>query len=220
MLPASHPRWIHLSYPKRGLSIGVIVIPIASRVGNVSGKEPWVEIDSGSLTLCCRHRRGRKEGFCSLCRNNSHCSNPRKFSAGVLSHFSLVRLFETQSTVACQAPLSMGFSRQDYWSRLPLPDRGIKPSSLLSPALAGGLFTTSATWEAPENSDAHGKRYIPAPGPLGTPGFASCFGSGIFHGDPSAETPVGHGPPDLGCLGLGDSWVSATALGPCGGISK
>ena len=46
-----------------------------------------------------------------------------------------------------------GFSRQEYWSGLPflspryLPDLEIKPKSLKSPALAGGLFTTSATWE-------------------------------------------------------------------------
>ena len=57
-------------------------------------------------------------------------------------------------TIACQAPLSMGFSRQEYWSGLPysppgdLPDPGIKPSSLMSPALADRFFTTSATWEA------------------------------------------------------------------------
>ena len=56
-------------------------------------------------------------------------------------------------TVAGQTPLSMGFSRQEYWSGLPcpppgdLPDPGIKPVSLRSPALAGGCFTTSATWE-------------------------------------------------------------------------
>ena len=54
----------------------------------------------------------------------------------------------------CQAPLSMRFSRQEYWSGLPcpppgdLPDPGIKPTSLMSPALAGGFFTTSTTWEA------------------------------------------------------------------------
>ena len=50
--------------------------------------------------------------------------------------------------------MSMGFSRQEYWSGLPhplpgdLPDSGIKPESLVSPALADGFFTTSATWEA------------------------------------------------------------------------
>ena len=68
-----------------------------------------------------------------------------------LSH---VRLLVTPWTVAHQAPLSMGFSNQEYWSGLPfpspgdLPDPGIKPASLSSPALAGGFFTTGATWEA------------------------------------------------------------------------
>ena len=52
-------------------------------------------------------------------------------------------------TIAGQAPLSMGFSKQEYWSGLPcpppgdLPDPGIKPMSLTSPALACGLFTTT-----------------------------------------------------------------------------
>ena len=53
-----------------------------------------------------------------------------------------------------QAPLSMGFSRQEYWSGQTFPslgnlsDPGIEPVSLMSPALAGGFFTISATWEA------------------------------------------------------------------------
>ena len=60
-------------------------------------------------------------------------------------------------TVAHQVPLSMGFSRQEYWSGLPfpspgdLPHPGIKPISLMSPALAGKFFTTSTTWEAFNN---------------------------------------------------------------------
>ena len=68
-----------------------------------------------------------------------------------LSRFSRVRLFATLWTAARQAPLSMGFSRQECWSGLPcpppgdLPNPGIKPVSLSSPALAGGFFTTSAT---------------------------------------------------------------------------
>ena len=63
----------------------------------------------------------------------------------VLRH---VRLFVTPWTIAHQALLSMGFSRQGYWSRLSFPtpgdlhDRGIEPKSLVSPALAGGFFTT------------------------------------------------------------------------------
>ena len=72
----------------------------------------------------------------------------------MLSCFSHVQLFATPRTVAHQAPLSIGFSRQKYWSGLPCPppgDRpnpGIEPVSLTSPALAGGFFTTKATWEA------------------------------------------------------------------------
>ena len=56
----------------------------------------------------------------------------------MLSH---VQLFMTVWTVGCQAPLSMGFSREEYWSELPcpppgdLPDPGIKPTSPASPAL-------------------------------------------------------------------------------------
>ena len=67
----------------------------------------------------------------------------------------LFQLCESQWTAAHQIPLSMRFSRQEYWSWLPspppgdLPDPGIKSSSLMSPTLAGGFFTTSATWEAP-----------------------------------------------------------------------
>ena len=55
--------------------------------------------------------------------------------------------------VAQQAPLSMEFCRQEYWSGLPfpspgdLPNPGIEPEFFVSPALAGELFTTSATWE-------------------------------------------------------------------------
>ena len=63
----------------------------------------------------------------------------------VLSHG---QLFATPWTVPCQAPLSMGFSRQEYWSELPfpllgdLPNPGIEPTSPTSPVLAGGFFTT------------------------------------------------------------------------------
>ena len=72
----------------------------------------------------------------------------------VLSHFSHVQLYATLWTGAPWVPLSMGFSRQGYWSRLPcppprdLPQPGIEPMILMSPALASRLFTTSANWEA------------------------------------------------------------------------
>ena len=67
---------------------------------------------------------------------------------------SCVRLFATPWTIPRQAPLSMGSSRQEYWSESPcpppwdLPDTEIEPVSLTSPALAGWFFTTSATWKA------------------------------------------------------------------------
>ena len=63
----------------------------------------------------------------------------------------LSRIGPFATHVAHQAPLSMGFSRPEYRSGLPcpspgdLPNPGIEPMSLLSPELAGGFFTTSAT---------------------------------------------------------------------------
>ena len=63
---------------------------------------------------------------------------------GVVYSLSYVQLFCDLWTTACQAPLSMGFPRQEYWSGLPfptpgdLPNPGIKPTS---PALAGGNFS-------------------------------------------------------------------------------
>ena len=72
----------------------------------------------------------------------------------MVSHFNQVRLCVTLWTTARQAPLSMKFSREEYLSGLPslppgdLPNPGIEQASLMSPALAGGFFTTSTTWEA------------------------------------------------------------------------
>ena len=66
---------------------------------------------------------------------------------------SQVQLWMIPWTVACQAPLSMGYSSQEYWSGLPstppenLPNPGMEPTFLMSPALAGGFFTTMTTWE-------------------------------------------------------------------------
>ena len=64
----------------------------------------------------------------------------------VLSCFNRVQLFEILWTIAHQAPLSMGFSRQEYWRGLTCPppgdlsDLGIKLTSLMSPGLAGRFF--------------------------------------------------------------------------------
>ena len=82
---------------------------------------------------------------------NLHCIHK---SACVLSCFSCAHVFEALWCVGHWASLSMGFSRQEYWSGLPCPPPGdlsipgIKLVSLMSPALTGRFFTTSATWEA------------------------------------------------------------------------
>ena len=84
-------------------------------------------------------------------------------------------------TVALKVPLSMGFSRQEYWSGFPfpssedLPDPGIKPTSLMSPALASGSFITSDTWRRRRwqptpvllPGKAHGRRSLAGCSPWG-----------------------------------------------------
>ena len=71
---------------------------------------------------------------------------------GVMQSLSHVQLFAIPRTVARQAPLSMGLSRLEYWSGFPcpplgdLPNLGIEPASLRSPALAGRFFATSTTY--------------------------------------------------------------------------
>ena len=109
----------------------------------------------------CSHTATTMEG-----RPSGWQSSPLQFCAQIqwvwglpthtctLSHFSRVWLFATPRTVACQSPLSMGFSRHEYWSGLPcplpgdLPDPEITSSSLTSPALVGRFFTTGTSWEA------------------------------------------------------------------------
>ena len=76
---------------------------------------------------------------------------------------SCVWFFVTPRTVVFQAPLSMGFSREEHWRGLPcplpgeLPDPGMEPASLISPALAGGFFNHHATREAPLSLEAQFK---------------------------------------------------------------
>ena len=90
----------------------------------------------------------------------------------MLSHLSCVQSFETLWTIA---PLSVWFSRQEYWSGLPcpspgdFPNPGIKPASLISPALAGRFFTTSATWEVLVPNSITGKyQFQKSPGKWST----------------------------------------------------
>ena len=77
-----------------------------------------------------------------------------RLHACMLSHFSCVRLFGTPWTVAPQAPLARGFSRQEYWSGLPCPlpgdllHPGIEPTSLTYPILAR-RFLPVLVWRIP-----------------------------------------------------------------------
>ena len=76
---------------------------------------------------------------------------PSEARCCVLGRFR--RFFATLWTIACQSPLSMGFSREEYWSGLPfpspgdLPNPGTESTSLISPAPIGGFFTPSTTWK-------------------------------------------------------------------------
>ena len=80
----------------------------------------------------------------------SHGDLESKVAPGLQLHvFSCVRFFVAQWTVGHQAPLSMEFSRQEYWSELQfpspgnLPDPGIEPTTPVSPPLADGFLTTA-----------------------------------------------------------------------------
>ena len=78
----------------------------------------------------------------------------------VLCSFSCVQLFVILWIIVCQAPQFTGCSRQEYWSGFPCPPPGIFPTQgsnlhLMSPALAGGFFTTSASWEAHKPNKIH-----------------------------------------------------------------
>ena len=74
--------------------------------------------------------------------------SPKRQNAESAQLFNCVNFFATPWTVACQASLSMEFSGQEYWSRLPfltsedLPNPGIEPMSLEPPAVVGRFFTT------------------------------------------------------------------------------
>ena len=94
----------------------------------------------------CKHVQRRVVWIFSLSQDLSGCD---PVCVCLLSCFSCVRLFETLRTVACQAPLSMGLSQQEYWSGLPfsppgdLPDPGTEPEFLVSPAVAGRFFISA-----------------------------------------------------------------------------
>ena len=102
----------------------------------------------------------------------SYSSPPALGTSMSSESLSRVRFFVTPWAVVSQAPVSKEFSRQEYWSRLPLPsprdllNPGIEPSSLEFPALAGRFLTTSATWGAQTSVGPSVFSAGPTPSPL------------------------------------------------------
>ena len=84
----------------------------------------------------------------AMCWLMGHIQPACLVPACVLGHFSCVQLFETLRTAVCKAPLSMGFSKQECWNRLPFPPPGdlshpgIEPTSPMAPALVERFITT------------------------------------------------------------------------------
>ena len=114
-------------------------------------KIPWIE-ESGGLQSMGSQRVGHD--WARMHDIPCHTHIYMYMYIRKVEWLSRVWLFATLWTVAHETPLSMGFSRQKYWSRLPyplpgdLPDLGIELTSFMSPALAGRFFLASATWEA------------------------------------------------------------------------
>ena len=92
--------------------------------------------------------------LCSHCNVAQTLLSYLSIHVYLLSPFSLVQLFATLWTVAHQAPMFMGFSRQEYWSGLScpppgdLPDQGIKPGSPVAPELLADFLPLSH-WGSP-----------------------------------------------------------------------
>ena len=125
-VPKGHvtPEHVAICYRRRPLSFGNLVV-FWWVVSQPALSSGWETLFLSSRLVCCMLRR-----------------------------FSCVWLFATPWTVACQAPLFMGFLSQEYWRGLPclppgnLPKPGIEPVSLTSLAFTGQFFTTNATLEA------------------------------------------------------------------------
>ena len=94
----------------------------------------------------CAWRQGRARRMMGMCQKDpravwmgSHWSNMRsseyQFNNGGMCSLSHIWLFETPWTVAHQAPPSMGFPRQEYWSGLPFPPPGDLPEPVIKPGL-------------------------------------------------------------------------------------
>ena len=133
----SDPLWLHWLYLTR------FFCPWDSLW---SPDEPTVWLEGWELSIPIWFLGEGEELEVELIGNDQWCNQSH-----MLSCFSHVQSFVTTCTESHQVLLSMGFSRSEYESGLPfppprdIPDPEIKPESLMSPALASGFFTTSAT---------------------------------------------------------------------------
>ena len=106
----------------------------------VGSKDPGWGESAGQAAKLCWHLATESRGSLPITAKSNSC---------MLSHAGVSHSFVTLCTVAHQALLSTELSRQEYWNGLPfppprdLPNPGMEPASLVSPALAGGFFTTS-----------------------------------------------------------------------------
>ena len=145
-------------------------------LGNGHWELTWFHVAQQTVAEWREHRSQRGRGSnpgpapssCGTLRKPLKTSGLHLPNEGVClpSCFSRVQLVVTLWTVACQTPLSMGFSRQEFWSGLPcpspgdLPNAGIELASLTSPASAGRFFTTSTAWEALNEDRVVGLIYL------------------------------------------------------------
>ena len=133
------PLWIFFGDEVINLSLSLGSSP--------SGPSGW-KAHSSSLVLTCPHFHTWHQALCGcvcVCVCVCVCASTHACTLSKLWYFV------TPLAVACQTPLSMEFSRQEYWNRWSFlspgdhPNPGIKPMSFVSPALAGRFFTNWAT---------------------------------------------------------------------------
>ena len=150
--------WVALQ-PGAGLSLS---FPICSQIGTAEHLlVPRTAFSVISPPLSPQGSRRTPSLSTSPCRRHALASKmlagcpEMAMHACMLSRFSHVLLFANLWTVTPQVSVSLGFSRQGYWSGLPrpplgdLPNPGIQPASPMSPALVGRFFTTITILEAP-----------------------------------------------------------------------
>ena len=148
------PREVTSCWPQSAKECRVLTSEDALQSGTghsvlaVGGREPRAPKKTRELginSLASLLRTGLKRQILFLSRQSSPILDASH--ACVLSRLSHVCLCRPADSH--QAPLSMGFSRQEYWSGLPCPPPGVLPYPGIkprSPALAGGFFTTHAAW--------------------------------------------------------------------------